>query len=129
MRKKDLKIGQQVYIIETYTDFIHRYKVMGFKTDPKYGEYVSLNGDEKDCVGTIGRPFDKVYPTKEAAQAALQAKDEEIRNQYRDEIKSVQDLIQFMYDYTVSCAEEYTDWNARNVAKEKAAEFGFPIQD
>ena len=36
--------------------------------------------------------------------------------------KTIEDLVQFMYDNTVSCADEYTDWNARRAARERAKE-------
>ena len=34
-----------------------------------------------------------------------------------------------MYEHNVSCCEEYTDWEARAVAKEKAKEiFGLELE-
>lgn len=129
MKKEELRIGQYVYVIEPYTELIHRYKVTGFRTDPTVGEYVMLHGAEKDAVNTTGKLLSKVYPTYRAAEAAQKAKDEELCNKYREQIQTIGDLIQFMYDNTVSCAEEYTDWTARKIAKEKAAEFGYPIDE
>lgn len=64
----------------------------------------------------------KCYPTCEAALAAQQSKNEAIRNKYRDSIQSVKDLVKFMYDNNVCGSEEYTNWNARQIAREKAAE-------
>ena len=37
-------------------------------------------------------------------------------------IKDASDLVAFMYDHCVACAEEYTDWTARRAVKEIAKE-------
>ena len=37
-------------------------------------------------------------------------------------IKDAGDLVAFMYDHCVACAEEYTDWTARRAVKEIAKE-------
>ena len=37
-------------------------------------------------------------------------------------IKDTGDLVAFMYDHCVACAEEYTDWTARRAVKEIAKE-------
>ena len=37
-------------------------------------------------------------------------------------IKDASDLVAFMYDHCVACAEEYTDWTARKAVKEIAKE-------
>ena len=65
----------------------------------------------------------KCYSTREAALAAQNAENERIRDGYRAQIQTVKDLIKFMYSNNVhNGAEEYTDWNARQVAREKAKE-------
>lgn len=40
--------------------------------------------------------------------------------EYRSSISTVSDLVRFMYDHTVSKAEEYTDWEARAAACDAA---------
>ena len=40
----------------------------------------------------------------------------------KDSIKDAGDLVRFMYDHCVACAEEYTDWTARRAVKEIAKE-------
>ena len=37
-------------------------------------------------------------------------------------IKDTGDLVAFMYDHCVACAEEYTDWTARRAVREIAKE-------
>ena len=39
-----------------------------------------------------------------------------------DVYKRQGDLVAFMYDHCVACAEEYTDWTARRAVKEIAKE-------
>jgi len=72
----------------------------------------------------------KCYPSREAALDAQKAENERIRNKYRAQIQTVEDLVRFMYDHNVSCSEEYTNWNARQIAREKAKELlGLEIGD
>ena len=40
----------------------------------------------------------------------------------KEKIKDTSDLVAFMYDHCVACAEEYTDWTARKAVKEIAKE-------
>ena len=65
----------------------------------------------------------KCYPTRKEAEAAQKAESEKLRNEYRAQIQNPKDLVAFMYNHNTSCCEEYTDWDARAVAAEKAREF------
>lgn len=83
------------------------------------------------CLGHTQRYEENVYPTEEACQQAIIDKDMAIQNKYAASINSVEDLIQFMYQHTISTgAEEYTDYNARTVARNKAKELlSLDLQD
>lgn len=56
---------------------------------------------------------------------AEQAYKEEIQNrikEYKSRINTVEDLVKFMFNENVACAEEYTDYEARQAVIEKAKE-------
>lgn len=57
---------------------------------------------DSDCFHTAKELFDHVESESNA-----------LKNKYRAEITDVKSLVQFMFDNTVSCAEEYTNWEAR----------------
>lgn len=78
--------------------------------------------------GKMAVLVENLYPS---AEALAQAKEKE-QNDYiaslNEQIQTIEDLVQFMYSHTVSCAEEYTDWDARAAVKEIALKkFGIQL--
>lgn len=59
----------------------------------------------------------------------LAASIKEKTNKYCNEIKTVNDLVRFMYTHTCCPCEEYTDWEAREAAAIKAIEFGIELEE
>ena len=52
----------------------------------------------------------------------LKKEEEKKIAEIKAKIKDTGDLVAFMYDHCVACAEEYTDWTARRAVKEIAKE-------
>ena len=75
-----------------------------------------------DDGGDTGAKIDRIWATKEECLAALKAASDALVAKYKESIKDVKDLVKFMYDNTVATAEEYTDWEARRAARERAFE-------
>lgn len=75
-----------------------------------------------DDGGDSGAKIDRLWKTKEEGIEAMRAETEAMVKRYKDSIKDVKDLVQFMYDETVSSAEEYTNWEARWAVRERAKE-------
>lgn len=67
-------------------------------------------------------PEEMVFSSKEDCVQDYQNRFEEKVQDYCKSIKSVPDLVSFMFNHCVSCAEEYTDWEAREAAYRKAKE-------
>lgn len=67
-------------------------------------------------------PEEMVFSSKEDCVQDYQNRFEEKVQDYCKSIKSVSDLVSFMFSHCVSCAEEYTDWEAREAAYRKAKE-------
>ena len=123
----DFKVNDNAYFEEPWTDNIIGGKVLAVKmTDatPKNPSepylVIEIEGTRYDKYSFLAS---KCYPTREAAKAAQDAESEKLSDKYRSQIKNAEDLVRFMYCHHVSRCEEYTDWNARAVAKEKAKEF------
>lgn len=121
------KIGDKAYFEESWTENIIGGKVievgMTDETEKHPSEQfvkIQIEGSRHDKRTQLSS---KCYPTREAALAAQQNENKTICNKYRSEIQTVKDLVTFMYNNNVhNGACEYTDWNARQVAREKAAE-------
>ncbi len=120
------KVGDKAYFEESWTENIIGGEVvevgMTDATEKRPSEQfvkIKIEGSRYEKRDQLSS---KCYPTREAALVAQQSKNEAICNKYRDSIQSVEDLVKFMYDNNVCGSEEYTNWNARQVAREKAAE-------
>ena len=74
-------------------------------------------------VGTNSMLVDDLYSTKEELLSAEKEKSRKRIENFKEEIKDVKDLIQFMSDNVIStCAEEYVDWDARTAVIERSKE-------
>ena len=121
MGKPKYKTNQKIYYIDHWTDMIGAAEIRKIEQMEDCG-YVYHVKCVDGGLGGMMLPEDMCFATKDAAIQYQAAKTNMIENKYRSEIKSVKDLVRFMYDNVVSCAEEYTDWHARKVAAEKAKE-------
>ena len=74
-------------------------------------------------------PKEDCYFTEESCLKAQAAKIKKKIKDYKESINSTEDLINFMLNNTVSFAEEYTDWEAREAAIQKAEELGFTVKE
>ena len=114
---KTIKIGQKVYYPSTNSDInagIVRAINLGEKADSvevigtenTYGSYVVKIGD---C-----------YQTKKELLTAMKESHDKQVKEYCDSIRTVEDLVRFCYGHNM-CAEEYTDYEAKEAANIKAA--------
>ena len=74
----------------------------------------------RDNFGTAGVKISNCYRTKGELLAAMKAESIAKVQEYCGMIKDVAGLVEFMYSHTVSCADEYTDWDARRAAAIRA---------
>lgn len=119
------KKGETVWFIEPWTKCIYVGIIEEIKTDGTK-EYAWIHAPH---FGNTCRMLSDAFVFEEDAREYKRKKEEKMKNDYRDQIHSIQDLVCFMFDHTVSSAEEYTDWTARAVAIEKAKEFGITLDE
>lgn len=124
--KSEIKIGMEVWF-ENNWDTICSGKVTKFYDEAP--EYVEIKGT-RETYGTMGAKIANCYLTKEELLAALQTQSNQRQAEYCAAIKDVNDLVRFMYENNVCCAEEYTNWDARRAAKTRAKELlGIDLDD
>jgi len=124
----NFKINDSAYFVENWTDNVIGGKVLDVKMTEATEKHpsepyltIQIDGSRYDRRDQLAS---KCYPTREAALAAQDAENENIKDKYRAQIRTPEDLVRFLYDNNVSSgSEEYTDWEARAVAAEKAKEF------
>lgn len=115
MTKTEIRINGTVWFFDPYGNLFCG------KVTEIVGEYVRVKGTG-DSFGTMGAKTADCYATKQECIRAKQEADKAEVEAYKAQITDVRELVRFMYDNTVSCAEEYTDWNARKAARERARE-------
>lgn len=127
-------IGEKAYFIENWTDNIIGGEItetgMTKPTDKHPSQpylRIRIEGSHYDIRNQL---TSKCYPTTEAAKQAQKDKSDNLKNEYRNQIQTVDDLIRFMYNNNVHQCEEYTNWEARAVVREKAKELcGIELED
>lgn len=126
MELRDIRVGEDYYWSPRgyYTGVIPaKIKITKIENGHPYGKIV-----DSIIRGSRGFNLQRVFRTEQEAKNHYQDEINTIKNNYRQQINSIEDLVQFCLDHCVACAEEYTDYDARNVAVEKAREFGMTIR-
>lgn len=119
------KIGQKVWFLEPWSHCIHSAKITALgKTevsvrDPEEYPYAEI---KLDVGGNSRRLLKNLYTSREELQKEIKKAEEKKISEIKAKIKDANDLVAFMYDHCVACAEEYTDWTARRAVKEIAKE-------
>ena len=122
---KNPKIGQKVWFLEPWGKCIHSAKITALGEtevsvrDPKKYPYADIEWDDG---GNSGCLLQNLYASREKLQKELKKEEEKKIAEIKAKIKDTGDLVAFMYDHCVACAEEYTDWTARRAVKEIAKE-------
>lgn len=115
---KSFKIGDEVWYFDAYETLRH-----GIVTDVKDGIVQTKEGERGGM--RAGAKLEKCYATKEECCKDKAESDEARRQKYRDSIKTMEDLVQFLWSHDIH--SECPDYEARDVAKEKAEEFGIEL--
>lgn len=119
------KIGQKVWFLEPWGQCIHSAKITALGEtevsvrNPEKYPYADIEWDDG---GNSGCLLKNLYASREELQKELKKEEEKKIAEIKAKIKDASDLVAFMYDHCVACAEEYTDWTARKAVKEIAKE-------
>jgi hypothetical protein len=94
--------------------------ITAFEETDDHKEYAEIHWDDGGTSGAL--LADGIYPDEESIIKANSIKNDKTVAAYKESIKDVSDLVRFMYNKAVCTAEEYTDWEARQAARERAKE-------
>lgn len=78
--------------------------------------------------GVMSVPVESLHPTRQDCVNAYNECQRSLTERYKAEIKDINDLVSFCLSHTVSYAEEYTDYAARQAVIERASELGIVIE-
>lgn len=116
------KIGQEVWFAEACNQRIHSAKLIALDEVEVSTRKYLYTKIEMDDGCRLGWPLKNLYASREELQKELKKEEEKKIAEIKAKIKDAGDLVAFMYDHCVACAEEYTDWTARRAVKEIAKE-------
>lgn len=114
-----MKIDEKVYYMDPYGN-VQAGIILEICTSE--GErYYKVEGVE-DSYGTSYAAACKCFPSLKELLDYERALSEERILQICSEIRTVEDLVAYMYSHPVCLCEEYTDWDARKAVALKAKE-------
>ena len=126
MELKDIRVGKEYYWSPRgyyYGKIPAKVKITKIEHGFPFGKIV-----DPKVIGTQGFSVYRVFETELGAYDHYYGEVNAIKNNYRKQINSIEDLVIFCLNHTVSHTEEYTDYEAREVAVEKAKQFGVKIK-
>ena len=122
---KNLKVGDVVYFISTYR---HIWKGIVSElfhsntSDKEYAHITNAKSPYNDMTyGSCDICIDNIYETLNDAQNANRRHSDIIKNGYREQINSIEDLVKIMFNNPYGGSEDI-DWELREVVIEKAKE-------
>lgn len=124
------QVNQTVYHIDRYTDTIIRCRITAIKPHDKHPDQQILtlkdmmmmsdsNTESYRIPGTQQTLTSHVYPSFEAALLSKKQTAKKLEETYRNEIQTLQDLLQFPLRHCIAPAEEYTNQIARDIYIER----------
>lgn len=118
VNKNEFKVGDKVWYFDAWGNLQNGviYEIVDDHAKTKEG----LHG------GVLaGAKLDKCWPSKEDCLYAENCRAVVQKAEYKESIKSVEDLVRFLYQNDVN--SEYRDEEARKAAKERAEELGIRL--
>ena len=124
MNKRNLAIGDHIWFNQNWVG-----PSAGIITAFKRAEPTTSHGMPVDYAeihldngGTTGALLTNIYASREELLEANRKASAKQIAEYKNQMQDIEGLVRFMFDNTVSLAEEYTDWDARDAVKERAKE-------
>lgn len=110
--------GDTVFYLQPFSEAITNGTIQAVVSATGGMLYARVHNNEH--LGNQDIPFDRLFETHDSAMDALIKANDARQATFEAEIKTINDLVQFGYTYTVSPCEEYTDWVARAAYRAKA---------
>ena len=83
-----------------------------------------------DNHGTFGATENCIFATEKDAHEAYEKLFADLVEQYKDEIKTLKDLLEFPLSHCLSCGEEYIEYEAQKAYRIRATELtGLILED
>lgn len=126
-KKNEWNVMERVWFESTYgvitTGFI-----VDIQSGKKKGSVVNYAKVkiERPVPGLATVRLSECYHTLEGLKEGMKRRHNSAVDAYKSEIKDVNDLVRFLLDHPACICEEYTDWDAREAAIQRAHELNIP---
>lgn len=122
---KNLKVGDVVYFIDIYRHIWKGIVSELFHANTSDEEYAHItnakNPYDNSTYGSCDIRVTNIYETLQEAENTNKRHSDIIQNEYREQIKSVEDLVKIIFNNPCGGSEDI-DWELREVVIEKAKE-------
>lgn len=109
----------EVHFVKEVNKYIYVFngvdRIIENEIEPEYSEFRAFE--------------DMIFPTYEQLISEIHKRHEEQVKEYYDSIKTLQDLMKFPLSNCIGCAEEYTNWVAREAYIKRARDFGLEYDE
>lgn len=118
--KNTYKIGDNVWWFDAYRNLQNGIIYDYYPTDNFAAIKQGINGGIH-----TGAKISDCWPTKDECLKAENRRAKAQKQEYKDSINTVEDLIRFLYTHDVQ--SEYRDYDAKAAVEERAAELGISL--
>lgn len=131
-KNNTLTIGTHVYKRVPYAGIIAEYIVESIETKEQ-NTIIKLKG--VTIIGHIHSLANEVFLSYEEAAAFYEAQSEKCIQSYINKLtgstteETLHNMIVFAYEHNVACAEEYTDYEAREAFRRLAESLNIPLEE
>lgn len=120
--KNEYHIGDWVWWFDSWGT-LQKGTIYGFADSPQgRAAQIYENGRKGACRSAL---LSKCWPSEEECLKKEKERSDAQVAEYKEKIKSVHDLVNFLYKHDVN--SKYCDHDAKRAAEERAAELGVPI--
>lgn len=112
-----MKIGDYVYAVDSYDNYIEG-TITKFDVSNDRKTYAVINTNP----GTRGIPIDNVFSSSKKRDSIVKQRNKIQKNKYKEQMKTMRDIVVFCLEHCVANGEEYTDWEARKAVEERLQE-------
>lgn len=116
-QKKNFSVGDTVYFESR--GFIEKAKILELM---EFDDQPWAKVRTEMIPSTCSQPVSALCASEQEVRDNIKAESERVKAEYRNQINSVEDLVIFLFNHDTNLYEDITDYEARAVAIEKAAE-------
>ena len=118
------KTGSPVWFSEKQPENVKcgRIEDIVMKEGIQYVKVCAVKETENSVIGTVGKAFENIFPSKDLLMQAIHSEYEARKNEIQEKIQTKDDMILFLFETPVAGCGEYTDSDVKEIIQQIAWE-------